>query len=465
MIEQPPTRVKTCCTSCGNGIGDKFCLDTNNNIKLNKTPTFCDDCTKLYYNDCSYISRNKQLSGKPNPKTLIPPVIAPRISELSYWKNNNLVTHSHINTQKTEPLFESGFFETTCCEKNKCLVKDNCCDNLCYKPQLKNQEVVKENYEFRHEDIIESEIHNSPDVKEGLTAYQRLYQNQLLYRPEPPKESKIQLDIQKDIDISRNNGELKLTTQQSIKPGGSGKYINEVRKCCIPQDINITCGYDKNNPFKSGLPTNFAAPNCIKDERMKTYNENLFTQIIEPGVYTRSEVLETPNANIGISLAQPFEPVTYRKDKSGVLYTQHDPNLITEVIEPNVDFCDDEPTIYDVYDPRCVGYGTSYRAYNNEFIGQPRFMYDDIDAVRMPNYLSRNNIDHLSYADTYGPMKPCESEGNINTPDIRNMANQSFMNSTIQFRTELQERLMRKANNIAWQQRLAPISRSGFCAK
>ena len=57
-----------------------------------------------------------------------------------------------------------------------------------------------------------------------------------------------------------------------------------------------------------------------------------------------------------------------------------------------------------VYDPRLTGYGTSYRSYTDDNLGQTRFYYDDIDAVRMPNYIVKSNIDREPFADHYGTI-------------------------------------------------------------
>jgi hypothetical protein len=48
-----------------------------------------------------------------------------------------------------------------------------------------------------------------------------------------------------------------------------------------------------------------------------------------------------------------------------------------------------------------------------------------------------------------------------NQNNTRALANDTFLNNTLQQRTELQERLMRKKNAIAWQQKQAPIRTNG----
>jgi len=108
-----------------------------------------------------------------------------------------------------------------------------------------------------------------------------------------------------------------------------------------------------------------------------------------------------------------------------------------------------------VYDPRFTGYGTSYRSYVDKLTGRPKFFYDDVDAITMPNYITRSNVDVFPWANTYGSDKMLtQSEGD----EYRQLANNAFTDSAITFRTELQERLMRKRNAELWQLRVAPIS-------
>ena len=196
---------------------------------------------------------------------------------------------------------------------------------------------------------------------------------------------------------------------------------------------------------------------------MKEFNRNLYTQTIQPDVYTRSQINEPINSNIGISFDQQFPPTTCTTNPvTGVVnYTEHDPRIMEPVIiEPNPATQTPVPEA-NVYDPRFSGYGTSYRAYTDEKLGQPKFYYDDVDAIRMPNYVVRSDIDHQPFADQYGPIPAGDSQGNKYNSIVKALANDAWLTDSIQFRTEMQERLMRKRNNEMWQLRKAPINTSG----
>lgn len=169
----------------------------------------------------------------------------------------------------------------------------------------------------------------------------------------------------------------------------------------------------KNNPY-------------FKDK----YKENIFTETITPGNYKLNERNEFINSNMGITHAQQFEEDKY------------------EIIEPF-----ENVNTSNVYDPRFSGYGTSYRSYVDKNLGQPRFYYDDVNSIRMPNYITRNAIDVTPFGDSYGQL----NEGNEYNSNIYEMADKHYNDSMNNFRTEMQERLMRKINSNQWQQRMYPI--------
>ena len=225
-------------------------------------------------------------------------------------------------------------------------------------------------------------------------------------------------------------------------------------------DIETSWGYNPDQLFDYGLPSNLSTPGLSMDPSMKRYNQNLFTQTIQPGVYTRSEIVEPINSNIGISFTQQIPPASSRIDPmtGALLRTEHDPRILEPYMCENIS--EYIPNESDIYDPRFTGYGTSYRSYNDDALGQTRFYYDDINAIRMPNYICRSNIDTQPFADSYGPIPAGFEKGNPYTGNIHKMAENAFLEGAIQYRTELSERLMRKTNSEQWQRRMAPISKS-----
>lgn len=383
------------------------------------TYTFCNDEIPFVYNNeyevnKDYMSINQKLVGSANPKTFLPPVIVPPSHDLSYWKTNNLITHSHVNAQSQIDNYQSGYQVATCIGSDD--------SNMHYvdkKPELRRYLGKKSNNGYKKNNYQS----NASNVEEYFETREKVRDQ---------REQNLK-------DKRRGTKEdFKLKMPYTIKPNESGQ-------------VNVECGYDP-NLLNVNLPTNYPAGDCEKNIRFKNYNKDIFTQIIQPGVYSVNQVNEPINSNIGISYTQQFEPVSMEVNEDGLTYVEHDPRLYTEPIEPYVETVNEA----NVYDPRFTGYGTSYRAYTDEQLGNTRFYYDDIDCTRMPNYITRSNIDFMKAADTYGPQ--LDEHGNPNTDVIRNLANNEFTRSALEFRTGLQEKLMRKINANAWQQKVAPLN-------
>lgn len=219
--------------------------------------------------------------------------------------------------------------------------------------------------------------------------------------------------------------------------------------------VNTQSGYNPPQLFTANFPANGPQGNCAQSPRFNDYNDNLFTQNVQPGVYYQEQVIEPINSNIGISFTQQFLPKTYeRTANGGTKRIDHDPIIDMpppEIIE-DIDF----PKPENIYDPRFSGYGTSYRGYVDNVVGQPRYFYDDINSVRMPNYIVRSNIDIHDYADVYGPMQT----GGLALNDIKRDANLAFEQDSLLHRNEIMERVMRKSNARMWQQRQFPLNRN-----
>lgn len=218
-------------------------------------------------------------------------------------------------------------------------------------------------------------------------------------------------------------------------------------------EMDMADGYNANQFAQSGFPNNLPQGNAGQSSVFKEYNKNLFTQTVQPGLYFRNDVMEPVNANIGISFQQQFLPRTVTKVANGIEIEDHDPNFapappkILEKVHPNIS---------NTYDPRFNGYGTSYRNYVDPVTGQPRFPYDDINTIKMPNYVVRSKIDTFNFADTYDSM---ENRG-VGLDSVRAKAQDAFFTDTTSHRDDIMSKLMRKSNTRMWQQRQAPITKA-----
>jgi len=448
--------------------------------------TWCNDAVTLAPNDPNYVSINQALAGPANPKTLIAPVVAPPIADLDSWRANNLVNHSHINTESQTDMYLSGYQVSNCCDRIDVCMKpvdsldndtienysagtmyegitqeDKPVSNVCQPEQFNPivSPAPSSMYPFVRGKVVDQNC--SQNVKENFEYGKCPGRTPLGNNPDPnpivsPVPSSmypflrgkvVDQSCRENYEYSNLKENLHLSKDDVVRPNESGW-------------VNTTCGYNPDQLYEANLPTNLMVGNCDKTPQMKNINKNIFMQNIQPDIYQESEIIEPINSNIGISFTQQFQPTTCsRKDDKGLTFTEHDPRIYNPPKKP-VELSNNI-TEANVYDPRFSGYGTSYRAYNDTNVGQTRFFYDDIDAVRMPNYITRSNIDFARYADKYGPLENSNKTGNQFNSNIRALAQNTFLECSLQQRTELQQRLMRKRNNELWQLRKFPMTTSG----
>lgn len=216
--------------------------------------------------------------------------------------------------------------------------------------------------------------------------------------------------------------------------------------------INTACGYQPQN-LEVNLPVNY---NNTSLENDPVYNANLFSIPLQPDLYTTSQVNQNDASmsNLGISYTQQFEPTILEPKDNYQKFIELDPlqnKISTKSCEYNFA---NQPEHRNIYDPRSTGYGTQSRTFVDPLLGQPRYYYKDIDQQRNNGYLTRNDIDFANFGTSTGVYpgnRPLEDGA------LHHFADETFTNSVIGQRTELQQRLLHKNSNRAWQQRIAPI--------
>jgi hypothetical protein len=385
----------------------------------------------------SFVSKNQKMVGGANPKTKIKPVVAPPSHAWEYWRGNDFVFPNTINDRSVQDYYSSGYYidEDIECPRDKLIVERN---NV-----IENFEPPKNKYQARKNNIKEEYNYNT------VSSSSKNSNNYLSAAGEKDGESKCKTctggpyDLPPPKNFKKDNGDF--TKMESNAPPESENRFTG--------DINDSCGYDQTNLYYD-LPTNYNSTNCQRKNDLKGINGQIFTSTIVPGTYYKNEIIEPINSNMGISFTQQIPPRKVSYDSDGnKIYTAVDPRLYTP--DERVDNKIDVPSNYDVYDPRSNGYGTSYRSYIDKLTGQPRFYYDDIDAVRRPNYLCRSEIDFLDKASTYGPIKDDQEEIDL-TKNIRKDVDYAYTDNVLNFRTDMMTRLMRKRNAELWQTRMAP---------
>lgn len=407
---------------------------------------FCNDEVSLNYGP-DFFSINQSLAGEPSMKTTIPPIIAAPSHDLSFWKENDFVTHSGINRETNFDYSRAGYNHGLL--PAKCSV---CMDVIGFTTTLRATPVGCYCNKEQKKKLQKPEPIVKPTKPMNNTG-----QNKEIH----PTLSSSNFQGDRPPTRRMDGGEAHLLTTKDREK--LPELIREMRRNNISEneiqnmlDAKNAADIKSTNDKKSISKSKENSADGDDSYRFIPYFEsprrdNLITQTLQPGVYQKSHVGEPIQSNIGISFTQEFVPTEIDSTSNRIKYTQQDPkNLIVtptlreEVIEQSVE---------NIYDPRFNGYGTSYRSYVDKLTGRPQFYYDDIDSITMPNYITRSNIDTFPWANTYGPDKITDTND-----EYRQLANNAFHDSAIQFRTELQERLMRKRNAELWQRRVAPIT-------
>jgi hypothetical protein len=155
-----------------------------------RAPIFTCDVT--YYptfisgNSENVIGKNAALTGPQNPKTLLPPPVAPPLGDLDTWKASEWTTHSHINARTVQYEDEAGPFHTF--EHNtervipvNCLssYEDDQSNNPCYKRYLSGIGVeseigIREPFEFTQNVglVKDLEFDNAPMIEPFINELQ-----------------------------------------------------------------------------------------------------------------------------------------------------------------------------------------------------------------------------------------------------------------------------------------------------
>jgi hypothetical protein len=423
------------------------------NIRAEETKDFCDreydqessDSKKgiiqLNY-DQSFVSKNKLLAGNANPKTRIAPVLAPRSHDLEEWRDNEFITLSLTNSETRSEIYNSGYTN----EDSKYY---NC----------NNNRNINENYTAKMQN---RNIDSRYTKDEGLVEYlgqREGYERSVVEERQPRELNNEKLDYTDPMHYFEPDSHIIDEAQYTTLIGDYCALKKDNPLYNLRGEVNTQFGYDREN-LSYNIPVNANTSRCDKTDRMKSINKNIYTQTIQPGSYMMNEVIDSLDTNIGISLNEPMHKISCNRDENGnLIWTTHDPNNPPMYEElPENERVENAMAEFNVYDPRSNGYGTSYRGYNHDITGQPRFMYDDIDAIIQPNYITRSNIDFEKYADSYGPKR--NRGGNESTANMRELVENSWVDNSLNFREDMQMRLLRKFNTRNIQRRMAPMRTS-----
>lgn len=176
---------------------------------------------------------------------------------------------------------------------------------------------------------------------------------------------------------------------------------------------------------------NFISPYDVSEQRLS-----------RPQVLQNYGVSRIPDKKVYSSITNGEDLIFIENQKKGVI---------------NDYITGDEPSM--IYDPRMIGYSDNSRGYVDKLLGQPKFYYDDINAARAPNYITRNKIDIYSFGESTGRLRDPKSIGACG--DNNQLAVEEYHNSALLHRADMMQSLMNKRNGEMWQLRQFPINTNG----
>jgi hypothetical protein len=437
------------------------------------------------------ISTHTRKVGPPNPKTLNPPVIAPRSHDLSQWSSSNLVTHSATNSAKMLQMYDHDEYKTTNIKPNRNR------EGTFYHPdsvdvRLKNGDLVEKygdyrNYtdvsNFSHPDSIkatETSHHHNGITPLRSTGRHDHHNGRHDHHNGRHDHHNGRHDHMGNTSHHHHNSPIKYDPNHKITDEHIENMYND-RPSVDDDDDDSGYGILETTDV-SKSDRHFNNLRLHKDKGYTSYQRSLHTSNIEPSLFAEHQVIEPISSNIGISYNPSYKYIKKSSDYLGQSdnygYTRIDPQLIRDNESKNrlmenpdrnwwtqkYSAFDAEPGTVnadDIYDPRSNGSGDSSRAYYDTNLGQVRYYYGDVSTLRgsSGNFISRSNIDHMEYQD---PMSKILPEF-VRTPvegSTRALVQNKWMEDTTRHRENMMESLMRKKNQESWQQRYAPISRS-----
>lgn len=349
--------------------------------------------------------------GNYNPNIFIKPIITPPITDLGHWRTNNFVNHSSINYRARTDLSQSGYIT----QKT---------DNRSTYPR------ISENYEQRKSTSTLKEAKREEEENTFLTTT---------------------IDGGSSGEKSSVSDTVINIRTTPITGSYSGQGYTVIDKPSFNTVINESYGYYPNNPKLKGAPVN------IPTEESMEFNKKIFTTSIGPKITMFSDVVQPVNSNLGITYSQQFQPRTFEvQNDDEILVKRHDPYQYTHPQQEEV-----AKQRYDnVYDPTSAGYGTSYRRYIEPIVNQPRYYYDDINNVRKPNMITRNEIDHTNWAEKYGLTYGTATQQGVGLEEVKELAHEAFNQAELSRRVDISSSLMRKRMDVDWQRKLYPINRN-----
>jgi hypothetical protein len=370
----------------------------------------------LYQNPNSYVAPKVETNYMTNPQTqpfyqaFAQPIVAPL--PITQWQG---VTQEQVDLQE-----------------------DGVCTSCNGKPPT-----IREGFSFLENDKPTSVLPNTPIVPRQVNAY-------MLQPPQYPLTTQFS-----------NQGE------KGLFGGPSYDKLSRVPPGQNAQIPAVTTQLMYQSPVYNYTDAYFQLP-----------NNRLFLQNIQPSLYSYAVDQQPINSSVGIAYAPQKPPrVLDQITNAGLsqpLYSRVDPQLIRTDGTPGQQSTQPTRTDWsaeysnfqappgsinfeDIYDPRFTSYGDPYRSYSDVNLGQVQYYYSDVDNYRMPNFISRSNVDFVDFRNPQGQIWP-EYARNASIDDVRPHVENQVTADELFHREDMMSLQMDKINRERWQTRFAPLN-------
>jgi len=261
-----------------------------------------------------------------------------------------------------------------------------------------------------------------------------------------------QINSETNIDVSRS-GYIKPIKKQKHRENPT-----KMERIVVPRDEFIKVTNLQPNIFTNNLPqpiisnlgievaTQFGNYNYEKNDQ----TDSIYIREVQPPrekEKDRSEEKQEETRKIEEKKEEKNEEMKEKEIEYFSHISNYFPSLNESDFSRGEERCNSVELTYDtVYDPRLTGYGSAYRAYMDKNQGNTKYYYDDVNYARMNPFIYRSKIDFIPSSDE------------MDHEDI----DRNFIELTNFQRVDMSERLMRKVNSEKWQQKIAPLNKSGF---
>ena len=393
-------------------------------------------------------------SGR-NMRADIPPVIPPRSLDSEYWGKT-----SNVNTM-------TNFITTNDLTQNHIPYSDMAGKSTSLGVPIVYQPMPPTNYPIYYPVMPQPLVHHIPHEHQGHHIPQT-HQSEFSLVDENPLEV-ININLYQESEIKPTEKKPDEMTSHESKDAYNKIVENENKKEKFMYTTNTQDLFTK-SPVHTYPNDYFNQP-----------DKRLYLQDIQPNVYGYVMDQQPINSNVGISYSPQNPPmVADQVGQNGMnkpLYSRIDPQLVRtdgtisqQALNPtrtewsaeynNFTAPPGSINFEDIYDPRFTSYGDPYRGYSDVNLGQVQYYYSDVDAYRMPNFVTRSNVDFMEYKTPQGQIWP-EYQRTAAIDDVRSHVESQYTMDEISHREDLMSLQMSKANRIAWAQRFAPLRQRG----